>query len=145
MAIKRSYLSSSSFDKCKFFPGSNGGNVLIKSCRWNTNKLDNLFCQMSHDMTKSTKWLCAQRRLRSACASTQSDQSLHCLPRRKLGSLAVCWAHSEDSDQTGMPRLIWVFAGHTLILLVLSCHGSNALNRAVKMFESRRTNSGRMP
>ena len=23
-----------------------------------------------------------------------------------------------------MPRLIWVFAGHTLILLVLSCHGS---------------------
>ena len=35
-------------------------------------------------------------------------------------------ADSEDSDQTGrMPRLIWVFAGHTLILLVLSCHGSN--------------------
>ena len=34
-------------------------------------------------------------------------------------------ADSEDSDQTGwMPRLIWVFAGHTLILLVLSCRGS---------------------
>ena len=34
-------------------------------------------------------------------------------------------ADSEDSDQTGrMPRLIWVFAGCTLILLVLSCHGS---------------------
>ena len=33
--------------------------------------------------------------------------------------------HSEDSDQTGrMPRLIWVFAGRTLILLVLSCRGS---------------------
>ena len=33
---------------------------------------------------------------------------------RKLGSLATHWAHSEDSDQTGrMPRLIWVFAGHT--------------------------------
>ena len=30
-------------------------------------------------------------------------------------------ADSEDSDQTGrMPRLIWVFAGHTLTLLVLS-------------------------
>ena len=41
---------------------------------------------------------------------------------RKLGSLATHWAHSEDSDQTGwMPRLIWVFAGGTLILLVLSC------------------------
>ena len=35
-------------------------------------------------------------------------------------------AHSEDSDQSGrMPRLIWIFAGRTLILLVLSCHVSD--------------------
>ena len=34
-------------------------------------------------------------------------------------------ADSQDSDQTGrMPRLIWVFAGHTVILLVLSWGGS---------------------
>ena len=34
-------------------------------------------------------------------------------------------ADSEDSDQTGrMPRLIWVLAGCTAILLVLSCHSS---------------------
>ena len=34
-------------------------------------------------------------------------------------------ANREDSDQTGgMPRLIWVFAGRTAILLVLSCRGS---------------------
>ena len=34
-------------------------------------------------------------------------------------------ADSEDADQTGqMPWLIWVFAGRTLILLVLSCRGS---------------------
>ena len=34
-------------------------------------------------------------------------------------------AGSEDSDQTGrLPRLIWVFAGCTFILLVLSCRGS---------------------
>ena len=34
-------------------------------------------------------------------------------------------ADSKDSDQTGrMPRLIWVFAGHTSILLVLSWGGS---------------------
>ena len=39
--------------------------------------------------------ICTQRRLRSAWASSQSDQSLRC-------------------DQTGqMPRLIWVFAGRT--------------------------------
>ena len=34
-------------------------------------------------------------------------------------------ADSEDSDQTGrMPRLIWVFAGRTFTLLVLTCSGS---------------------
>ena len=36
------------------------------------------------------------------------------------------YADSKDSDQTGrMPRLIWVFAGRTAILLVLSWGGSN--------------------
>ena len=44
---------------------------------------------------------------------------------RNLGPLATHWAHSKDSDQTGqMPRLIWVFIGRTLILLVLSWCGS---------------------
>ena len=75
-------------------------------------------------MTKPTTWLCAQRRLRSAWASSQSDQF----------SLCAYWvakdpsflhADSENSDQTGrMLRLIWVFAGRTLILRVLSRSGS---------------------
>ena len=57
--------------------------------------------------------MCAQWRLRSAWASAQSDQS-SLSAWRKLGSLATHGVHSEDSDQTGrMPRLIWVFAGHT--------------------------------
>ena len=57
--------------------------------------------------------MCAQRRLRSAWASAQSDQS-SLSAWRKIGSLATQWAHSEDSDQIGrMPRLIWVFAGRT--------------------------------
>ena len=44
---------------------------------------------------------------------------------RNLGSLATHWAHSKDSDQTGgMPRLIWVFTGPTVTLLVLSWGGS---------------------
>ena len=38
---------------------------------------------MSHDMTKQTKWLCAQWRLRSAWASAQSDQSFRCAVRMK--------------------------------------------------------------
>ena len=49
---------------------------------------------------------------------------------RKLGSLATHWAHNKNSDQTGwMPRQIWVFAGRTVILLVLSWDGSNGINR----------------
>ena len=38
-------------------------------------------------------------------------------------------ADSEDSDQTRrMPRLIWVFAGRTVTLMVLSCRGSYLLH-----------------
>ena len=60
--------------------------------------------KISHLMTKPTKWLCAQRRLRSAWACAQSDQS----------SLCTWWvakdpsflhAHREDSDQTGQADL----------------------------------------
>ena len=39
-------------------------------------------------------------------------------------------ADSEDSDQTGrMPRMIGVFAGRTVILLVLSWGGSNLFGK----------------
>ena len=79
---------------------------------------------MSCGMTKSTKWVCAQRRLRSAWASTQSDQSSLCA-QWIAKDPSFLHAESKDSDQTGrIPRLIWVLAGGTLIVLVLSCHGS---------------------
>ena len=80
--------------------------------------------ELSRDMTKPTKWVCAQRRPRSAWTSAQSDQS-SLSAWRNLRSLATHWAHNEDSDQTvWMPRLIWVFAGRTVTLWVLSCCGS---------------------
>ena len=41
---------------------------------------------LSRDMTKPTKWLCSQRKLRSAWASAQSDQSLHCPHEENLGA-----------------------------------------------------------
>ena len=41
--------------------------------------------QMSCDITKPTKWLCAQRTLRSALASAQPYQSLRCLHEESLG------------------------------------------------------------
>ena len=73
---------------------------------------------MCHFMTKPTKWLCAQRRLRSAWACAQwvaKDPSF-------------LRADNEDSDQIGrMPRLILVFAGRTVILLILSRGGSYVL------------------
>ena len=41
---------------------------------------DGITCRnhWSRDMTKPTKWVCAQRSLKSAWASAQSDQSLRC-------------------------------------------------------------------
>ena len=67
-------------------------------------------------MTKPTKWLCAQRRLRSAWASAQSDQSLRCpheesLSIKHTAKTLIRFAPSEDSDQPGHPpSLIRVFA-----------------------------------
>ena len=79
---------------------------------------------VSHLMTNPTMWLCVQRRLRSAWASAQSDQSSLSV-WWKLGSLATHWAQSVNSDQTGrIPRLIWVFAGCTVTSLVLTWGGS---------------------
>ena len=81
-------------------------------------------------MTKPTKWLCTQRRLRSAWGSAQSDQS-SLSARRKLGSLATHWAHNQDSYQTGhMPRLIWVFPGRT-------CHCAGFVMRRLMYFLTR--------
>ena len=78
-----------------------------------------------HDMTKPTKWVCPQRRLRSAWPSAQSDQSLLCT-QWVAKDPSFLHADSEDSDQTGqMPRPIGVFAGRTFTLLVLSCRSSN--------------------
>ena len=92
---------------------------LEKQMRWVFD--DNLRDNLSRDMTKPTKWLCTQ-------------WSLGIRPVWSEPLLCAEWvakdpsflhANSEDSDQTGrMPRLIWVFAGCTLTLLVLSCRGS---------------------
>ena len=87
--------------------------------------------------------ICAQRSLRSAWASAQSDQSLRCalndssflhVDMTLLGLLGrktstpnslLLHADSQNSDQNAwMPRLIWVFAWRTSILLVLSSGGS---------------------
>ena len=85
---------------------------------------------MSRLVTKPTK-------LHVRPAKTQI--SLGIRPVLSESSLCAQWvakdpwflhADGEDSDLTGrMPRLIWVFAGHTVILLVLS-RGGSYLKRA---------------
>ena len=68
---------------------------------------------MSCLMTKPTKWLHARRRLRSAWASAQSDQSSLC-NQWVAKDPSFLHADREDSHQTGrIPRLKWVFAGRT--------------------------------
>ena len=81
---------------------------------------------------KTTKWaaswqnqqngMCAQGRLRSAWASAQSDQSLRCPHEESLGPQLPI-EHTLKTLIT--PRLIWVFAGCTVILLVLPWGSSN--------------------
>ena len=81
---------------------------------------------MSRLVTKPTKWHVRPAKTQISLGIrpvwSESSQSAW----SKLGSLATHWADSEDSDQTGqMPRLIWVFTGRTVILLVLSRGGSD--------------------
>ena len=72
-------------------------------------------------MTKPTKWQVhpAKTQISLGIRPVWSESSLSAW--RKLRSLATHWVHSKDSDQTGrMPRLVWGFAGRTVIVLVLS-------------------------
>ena len=66
---------------------------------------------MSHLMTKPTKWHVHPTKTQISLPSAQSDQSLCCTHKESLGPELPneCTA---KTDQTGwMPRLIWVFAG----------------------------------
>ena len=74
--------------------------------------------------------ICTQRRLRSAGASAQSDQS-SLSAWRNLWSLATHWTHSEGSDQTG---LIWVLSGHTSFYWF--CHVQSFKIRIFHLFVS---------
>ena len=74
--------------------------------------------ELRHDKTNKVSVRPAKTQISLGIRSVWSESSLSAW--RNIWSLATHWAHSEDSDQTGrMSRLIWVFAGRTLILLVL--------------------------
>ena len=80
-------------------------------------------CEPRHDKTNKIIVRPAKTQISLGIRPVWSESSLSAW--RRLGSLATHWADSEDSVQTGrMPRLIWVFAGRTAVLLVLSYPGS---------------------
>ena len=79
--------------------------------------------ELPHDKTNKMTVCPAKTRISLGIRPVWSESLLSAW--RKLGSLATHWAHNKDSDQTGrIPRLIWVFAGCMVILLVFSWHGS---------------------
>ena len=81
--------------------------------------------QLSHLMTKPTKWLCAQQRLGSAWASTQSDQSLCCVLNGSLRTRAFFMRTSKTLIRLGgCPGWSESLLGAHAILLVLSWGGS---------------------
>ena len=92
--------------------------VLITRVRFTFREQLNL--HMSHRMTKPTKW-------HMRPVKTPISFGIH--PVWSESSLCAQWvakdSDSENSDRTGlMPRLIWVFVGREVILVVLSRAGS---------------------
>ena len=85
-----------------------------------------LIQQMSRDMTKPTKWVCTQRRLRSAWASAQSDQSSLCTQwvakDPQLSSCRQLRLWPDWADAQADLRLRWAhthFVGFVMSLLKL--------------------------
>ena len=115
------------------------GFLMTRLIYYNPILKDYAISQLSRDMTKPTVTV--------RLAKTQI--SLGIRPVWSESSLCTQWvakdpsylhADNEDVDQTGrMPRLVWVFAGHTLILLVLSCRGSIFLKFAPIWYGCRNT------
>ena len=90
---------------------------------------------ITNSYTADNKWATSWQNQQNDCALSEDSISLGIHPVWSESLLCTQWvakdpsflhADSEDSDQTEqMPRLIWVFAGHTVILLVLSWGSSN--------------------
>ena len=83
--------------------------LVYSTCTWGSST------PVSRDMPKPTKCLCAQRRLRSAWASAQSDQSLRCALNGYLMTQTFFMRTAKMLIRLGR---------RTLILLVLSCRSS---------------------
>ena len=75
---------------------------------------------MSHVTTKPTEWVCAQRRLRSAWASFQSDQSSLCA-QWVAKDPSFLHADNEDSDQTVHAHFVGFVIDDYITVVVVFC------------------------
>ena len=106
-------------------PGYPNQNRLTGSGRTNTLLVRGLLLYLSRLMTKPTKWYVRPARTQISLGIRPVWSESSPCPQWVAKDPGFLHADSEDSDQTErMPRLIWVFAGRTVILLVLSCRGS---------------------
>ena len=85
-----------------------------------------------------------QNKQNECAPSKDSDQPGHppslirVFAVQSIGSWGPKVSSCRQPDQTGrMPRLIWVFAGRTLTLFVLSCCSSNVLKVVISRFKPR--------
>ena len=93
-------------------------------------KLFWMIIEPQHDKTNKMSVCLAKTRISLGIRPVWSESSL-CTPWVAKNP-SFLYADSEDSNQTGrMPRLIWVFAGCTAILFVLSCRSLYVLNGSV--------------
>ena len=96
--------------------------------------LDQYSHNFSRDMTKPTKGLWAQRRLRSAWASAQSDQSLRRLHEETLGP----FLHIERTAKTASLAFVCLFCTFWFLSLVSEAGCGlwswHSLNFSIKCF-----------
>ena len=84
-------------------------------------------------MTKPTKWHVRPAKIQISLGIRHVWSESSLFAWRMAGSLATHWVHSEDSEETGwVHRLIRVFAGRTVISLVLLWGGSNAIASEIR-------------
>ena len=81
----------------------------------NMNGFHSRMPEIRHDKTNKMAVRPAKTQISQGIRPVWLESSLSAW--RKLGFLATHWVHREDAGQSGrMPRLIWVFAGRTVIL-----------------------------
>ena len=86
---------------------------------------------LSRQMTKQTKWLCVQRRLRSAWASAQSDQSLRCprvetfrsqLPTGRTAKTLIRLGGCRDWTESSLGAHSFCWFCHVVAHFLNACH-----------------------